>query len=102
MKPSIKHPSNTGELLCSIPRPHKQIRGYDGVYVNTMLFYKRLMHPWVWGSMWLLESIPLIATLFFFGGGDDEGLRQGFSVLTAVAALELTEILQPPPPKNWD
>lgn len=66
MKPSIKHPSNTGELLCSISRPHKQVRGYyGGVYVNA-LFDKRLIHPWVLGSMWLLELIPLIAHFFFF------------------------------------
>lgn len=47
-----------------------------GVYINATLFDKRLMHPWVLGSMWLLELIPLIATHFFFGGGDGEGLRQ--------------------------
>lgn len=65
MKPSIKHLSNTGELLCSVLRPHKQIRGYDRVYVNATLFYKRLMHLWILGSVWLLESIPFIVTLFF-------------------------------------
>lgn len=77
VRPSIKHVCSISESPCSIPSAHKQVRGYDGFYVNTTLFLNNFY--WVF---YVFTTMLFLRHLSMYGFGDSWGSWRQFPLYT--------------------